>query len=93
MPSKQKFAVHEDQVYERKTVEKLIIHDFNDDPALIAGKPIYDWERSEKGQWVMKHGLDPTFSIMMNHSTMSYVILITAHITPKRWTEFCLKFS
>ena len=90
MPSKQEFHVHEDEVYQKRTVERLKCADGIDSSL---AEYIYNWQQTEKGQWVMKHGLEPTFTVFDEYTTFTQFILITAHIKPKRWTEFCLKFS
>jgi hypothetical protein len=92
MPANQKFIVVNDEVYERRHVHKMTMSDV-DDPELYAAFPISEWQKTEKGEWVMKHGYDPTFHIHADPISYGYVISITAHITPKRWTEFCLRFS
>jgi hypothetical protein len=92
MAPKQKYHVHNNEVHERRIVHNLLMSDV-DDPELYAAQPIYEWQQTEKGKWVMEHGLDPTFHIIADPMTYGYKIAITAHITPKRWTEFCLRFS
>ena len=92
MPAKQQCIVVNDMVYERRPIEQLRMSDV-DDPELYAAFPIAEWQKTEKGQWVMKHSIDPTFHINVDPVSYGYVISITAHITPVRWTEFCLRFS
>ncbi len=92
MPAKQQFIVVNDEVYERRNVHRMTMSDV-EDPDLYAAQPIYQWQQTEKGAWVMQHGIDPTFHIIADPVSYGYVISITAHITPKRWTEFCLRFS
>ena len=87
-----KYQVHNNEVHERRLVYKFQLGDV-EDPEIYASQPILDWQNSEHGRWVMEHGLDPTFHIIADYMTYSYVINITAHITPKRWTEYCLKFD
>ena len=46
---------------------KIVVHKFRvgdvEDPQLYAGAPLYEWEHSEVGQWVMKHSKEqPTWS-------------------------------
>lgn len=92
MPAKQQCIVVNNEVYERKRVHQFRMGDV-DDPEIYCAQPIYDWQQTEMGQWVMKHSIDPTFHIIQEPVTYGYLISITAHITPKRWTEFCLRFS
>lgn len=89
---KNKFRMHNNEVYERRLVYKIQLCDV-EDPEIYAAQPILDWKETEHGQWVMTHGLDPTFRIIADYMTYGYVINVTAHIAPKRWTEYCLKFD
>lgn len=92
LPLKQKCVVHNNEVYERRLVHKFVLYEL-EDPEIACAEPIIKWQQTEMGKWVMKHGLDPTFNIYTDPSTLGYQIAITAHITPKRWTEFCLRFT
>lgn len=86
----QKYKVHNNEVYERRFVERFRLGDV-EDPEIYCAQPIYEWQQTEKGQWIMKHGLDPTYSIFADPLTYGYSVNISAHITPKRWTEFVLR--
>lgn len=87
-----KYREHDNLVHERKIVYRFQIGDV-DDPEVYAAQPILDWQKSEHGQWIMEHGLDPTYHFIADPATYAYQVTITAHITPKRWTEYCLKFD
>ena len=84
------FHVHNGEVYERRLVHKFRMGDV-EDPTLYAAQPIYDWQQTEKGKWVMKNGLDPTFHVHPDIMNYGHIIAIVAHISPKRWTEFVLR--
>ena len=87
---KQRFAVHNDQVYERRLVHSFLMGDV-EDPELYVALPISEWQSTDKGKWVMQHCNDPTFHIHPDHLQYGYRITITAGVTPKRWTEFVLR--
>ena len=91
MPAKQQFIVLNDEVYERKHVHKFRMGDV-EDPELYCAHPIYEWQQTEHGKWVMQHTHEPTFHIFQDPLNFGYIISITAHVTPKRWTEYCLRF-
>lgn len=87
-----KFREHDGEVYEQRRVDTIRI-EYSEDPQVMCAEPIMRWQtESEKGQWIMKHGLDPTFHITEDIMSYQCVIHITAHVTPKRWTEFCLRW-
>ena len=91
MPAKQKYLVVNDQVHERRTIHSFMMGDC-DDPEIYCAQPIYEWQQTEKGKWVMEHTYEPTYHIMADPISYGFRVTITAHITPKRWTEFCLRF-
>lgn len=87
----QKYRVHDDEVYERHIVHRFKMSDV-EDPDLYVAQPIYEWQQTEQGKWVMKYGRDPQYHMYMEPTYYGYAVAITAHITPKRWTEYCLRF-
>lgn len=89
--TKPKFFVDNNEVYERKFIAKFSMADC-DDPEIYVAEPLLKWQESEQGSWVMKHGRDPTYYIHADPITYGYQVSITAHISQKRWTEYCLRF-
>lgn len=63
-----------------------------EDPDLYVAQPIYEWQQTEQGKWVMKHGSEHQYHMHMAPVHYGYEITITAYITAKRWTEYCLRF-
>lgn len=86
----QKYQVYNDEVYERKVVHRFTMGDVEDVEIYIA-QPISEWQQTEHGKWVMAHGKDPQYHINADPVSYGYQIVITAHITPKRWTEYVLR--
>jgi len=87
-----RFRKHDNKVYEQRLVMRLVLADV-EDPEIYAAQPILDWQQSEHGKWILEHSLDPTYRITADYASYGYLINITAHITPKRWTEYCLRFN
>ena len=87
-----KYHLINGQVHTRRHVHTIRIGDV-EDPALYAAFPIAEWQDTEHGKWVMKHGVDPVFHTMTDHMTYGFRITITAMISDKRWTEYCLRFD
>lgn len=85
------YRVLDDEVYERRVVHRFKMGDV-EDPDLYVAQPMYEWQQTEHGKWVMKHGRDPQYHMHMEPMYYGYQITITAHITAKRWTEYCLRF-
>ena len=86
-----KFQVYDNDVYERRTVHSFSMGDV-EDPDIYVAHPIYEWQQTDHGKWVMKNGRDPQYHINADPISYGYKIVITAHITAKRWTEYCLRF-
>ena len=84
------YQVYDDNVYERKVVHKFAMGDVEDVEIYMA-QPIYEWQQTDHGKWVMTHGRDPQYHINADPVSYGYQIVITAHITPKRWTEYILR--
>lgn len=84
------YQVYDDNVYERKVVHKFVMGDVEDVEIYMA-QPIYEWQQTDHGKWVMTHGRDPQYHINADPVSYGYQIVITAHITPKRWTEYILR--
>jgi hypothetical protein len=76
----------------------VIAHTFTvgdvDDPDIYAAAPLYEWEKSEPGQWMMKHS-DPTPSwhqtAAVGYNGTSYQI--RGYLTPELNTYWKLKYD
>lgn len=88
---KHKFREYNNEVYERHIVHRYEIGKESD--VEWFAQSAVEWRETEKGQWVLKNGLDVAVAVMPNYMTFTNQIVITAYVTPKRWTEFCLRFS
>lgn len=89
-PPQTKYRVFGDEVYERKVVHRFRLGDC-EDPDLYIAQPIYEWQQTEQGKWVMKHGKEPVYHLNADPITYGHLVVITAYITPKRWTEYVLR--
>lgn len=79
------------EVYTRREIHRFRMGDV-EDPELYAAQPLWEWQQTEQGKWVMKHCKDPTFHTYLDAVTYGYNVVITAHMTDRRYTEFALKF-
>ena len=78
-------------------MKQVIVHEFRmgdvDDPDLYAAHPMYEWEKSEEGQFVMQNSLKtPEWHRLIEPVTSSYVYRITAHFDDKIYTFWRLKY-
>lgn len=77
---------------------KVIFHKFNiratiDDDVVVA-EPIYQWQQTEHGRWVMDHARDLTYhhhQSDLNH--WSYDVIIRGELCDKSAVEYHLRFG
>jgi hypothetical protein len=79
-------------------IHKVVVHRFMmgdvDDPDLYAAQPLWEWEKSEAGQYVMEHAIDnPEWHRNISHLTMGHEYAIIAELEKKKLSEFYLKFG
>lgn len=65
-----------------------------EDPELYAAEPLWKWQQSEAGQWVMEHAIEtPVWHVSPNFDTYGYLVYITADFTDQDATFFKLKWQ
>lgn len=77
---------------------KLVVHTFTigdvEDPSLYAAGPLYDWQQSEAGEWVIGHSIDPPYwQQSISASTWGYVIAVIANLDDADATYYNLKWG
>lgn len=78
-------------------MKTLQVHKFTmsdvDDIEIYAAEPLYQFEISEKGQWVMQNSLEePVWHQRLVHDAYYYIISIEAKFTDEMATMFLLKW-
>lgn len=72
---------------------ELFISD-SDDPEIYAAGPIMDWEKSDEGNWVMNHAIEPpNWRIVSDYATYQYKVQIYGKLTEQDEIIFRLKFG
>ena len=79
-------------------IHKVVVHRFQlgdvEDPDLYAAEPLYQWEKSEPGQFVMKHAIgQPEWHRQLNHMMYGYQYTIVAELEMKKLSEFYLRWG
>lgn len=64
-----------------------------EDPEIYAGAAIWDWQQTDKGKFIMEHGINPTFNRFIDHSRFCYVYKITAELKEEYASMFLLKYG
>ena len=96
-PVHNKYNVIQDGEEQRvEECREIVVHEFKmgdvDEPDLYAAQPLYEWEKSEFGQWVMKHAADtPTWHRHVDPVTYGYQYRITAKFMGPALTEMLLR--
>jgi hypothetical protein len=76
---------------------KLVVHRFTvgdvEDPDLYAGDPLFQWEISEAGSWIMKHAVEtPTWYRYVDMNNWGYSYKIIAELREEDATYYNLKY-
>lgn len=77
---------------------KIVVHRFVigdvDDPDLYAAQPLWEWEKSEAGKWVMEHAIgQPQLGKALDYRTYGYQYHIVADLKDKDVTFYNLKWG
>jgi hypothetical protein len=76
----------------------VVVHWFNmgdvEDPDLYAGQPLYDWQQTEAGQWVMEHAVEtPFWHRHVDPYTFGWKYYIVARLSEQDQTYWTLKWQ
>ena len=87
-----------DENHNVQEIHKVVVHRFtvmeHEDPEIYAAGPLYTWEKSEPGQFVMAHALDkPIWHKQLDSLTLGYRFAIIAELEKKKLSEFYLRFG
>ena len=79
-------------------VTTLTVHEFSlgdvDDPEIYAAEPIYKWQQTEAGKFVMEHAVEePFWGRSVDHINWGYRYRIRAKLTDQDATYFLLKYG
>ena len=76
----------------------ICVHEFRvgdvDDPDIYAGEPLWNWQQSEAGQWVMENAIESPYWISStDYTTWGHNFKIMARLSDQNQTYFKLKFT
>lgn len=76
----------------------ICVHEFTmgdvEDPDLYAAQPIWEWQESEAGKFIMEHAAEPPYWIRsVDHSSYGHQYRIMARLSEQNQTFFRLKFK
>jgi hypothetical protein len=75
----------------------MVVHRFRmsdvDDPDIYAAGPMFDWERSEAGQFVFKHAVEPPWWMQrVDQLLYGFEFIIVARMKESDQTFYTLKY-
>jgi hypothetical protein len=91
----QKFIVEDDRVHE---IHNIVVHKFRmsdvEDPEIYAAEPIWKWQQTEQGKWVMEHAMEPpVWHRYIEAVSYSQQYAITAKLKGVDHTFYMLKWG
>ena len=64
-----------------------------EDPTLYAAQPIWEWQQTEQGRYVMENAVEPPyFNVVPDMHSYGYRVIIRGKLTPEAETYFRLKY-
>jgi hypothetical protein len=65
-----------------------------EDPDLMVAMPIYDWQQTDAGKFVMQNSKpEPMWVRSFDSNTYGYIYSIKAYLTPEEITFYKLKYE
>jgi len=79
-------------------IHKVIVHRFQvgdvEDPDLYAGEPLWNWQQSDAGKFVMENAIDnPVWHRQHDILNYGYQFVIVAELEKKKLSEFYLRWG
>jgi hypothetical protein len=76
----------------------VTVHSFHmgdvEDPDLYAGEPLWQWQNSEMGEWVMANAVQtPSWHRRINPASLGWTYTIHAELSPKDYTFWWIKWG
>lgn len=77
---------------------KIVVHRFKlsdvEDPDLYAAEPIYNWQQTDAGKFVMENATEqPIFHRHVDYASYGYEYAITAILEKKKLSEYLLRWG
>lgn len=79
-------------------IKSHVVHEFTmgdvDDPDLYASQPLWEFQQSEKGQWVLEHAVEaPVYVRAVDYIYYGYRYKISAKFYESDLTYYLLKWN
>lgn len=79
-------------------IHKVVVHRFKmsdvEDPDLYAAEPMFQWEKSEQGQFIMTNAIEqPEWHRHLDQNIYGYQYAIVAELEKKKLSEYLLRWG
>jgi hypothetical protein len=79
-------------------IHKITVYSFGvgdvEDPEIYAAQPMWDWQQSDAGKFVMEHAVEtPSYHQRLDHTSYGYRYAIVAELEAKKLSEFLLRWG
>jgi hypothetical protein len=79
-------------------IHKIVVHQFSvgdvEDPDLYAAHPLWEWQESEPGKFVMEHAVEsPVWHRCMDPYNYGHQYAVVAELEKKKLSEFYLRWG
>ena len=93
-----KYQVHLSDIGEEVVVFTHVVHYIKmgdvEDPDLFVAQPIYEWQQTEAGKWIMENSNPaPSWHRQVDYTAYGQLYLIKAYLTHKQLTFWKLKYE
>jgi len=91
-----RYRIHNNMVIESK---QIIVHTIKmgdvEDPDLMVAEPIYKWQQTDHGKWVMENAVpdSPKWNRYLDPATYGHKYMISAVFEGSKITEYYLRFG
>lgn len=81
----------------REDMRTVTVHTFRmgdvEDPDIYAAQPLYDWQHSPQGQWIMAHAAEVPTWLRQPGDHYGYQYVIRATLRGTALTEWLLRYG
>ena len=78
-------------------MQQIIFHSFTmgdvDDVDIYVAQPIWEWQQTEQGRWVMAHCCDPKYQVQPDSSNWGHRVRLYGELEDQDATFFQLKWG
>lgn len=78
-------------------MKRIIFHTFTmgdvEDPEIYIAQPVYEFQQTDKGKWMMENGQDLQYQISADYDCYGYKIVLYGKLDDRLATEYYLRWA